>query len=81
MFTLSAGIREVVRKTVGLDVEDVSMLSPEEETSLVNRLCKTFLGYAKPEGDRMIGRGNPFIASGRWQDMDEIDRRIAEVVK
>lgn len=73
--TLSA-----LERAIGKTVAELSEMDIYEEFQYVESRTKKPLSFSKQLDWRMRGRGNPHIAENRICTMEDIDKRILELV-
>lgn len=77
---LTKKTKDTVKRIVGKSVEDISKMDMDEELALVESKIKRPVVYSTKPNARISSRGNPLIVAGRIKTMDEINKRIAELM-
>lgn len=77
MFTLSEKFKAAIQRVLGTSVEAMRDMDFDEEVAFVQARKGKELKFATDE--RLIPRGNPYLASGRIITPEELDEKLGKI--
>ena len=71
----------VVESVTGLTFKEINSLDYDTERELIKKKTQKPVIFSKKKDGRVFGRGNPLLAQKRFTTIEEIDKRLEELIE
>jgi hypothetical protein len=79
MYSLNATTKRNIETCVLLPFSELIALDHDDELRTLKPVNGGKIVFSTENDPRRIGRGNPFLARRRFREMEEVDKRLAEI--
>ena len=79
MYSLNETTKRNIEKCVSLPFSELIDMDYEDELRSLKPINGEKIVFSRENDPRKIGRGNPYLARKRFRELDEVDKRLAEI--
>lgn len=75
MYSLSKKSKKNIERIVGLSIEQIDSLSPEEAREWVKKKTDKEIKFSKSRKNQIVGRGNPLLSRRKIRTLDDVNKK------